>query len=314
MTSNSENRRHAIIAGVNKCGTTSVFRYLSNHPEVCASSVKETRFFIRCFDETESPTYENYLANFQLSDREQVLLEASPTYFSSGREVGDRIADFLPNARIVVLLREPIDRLFSYYRSALVYDNFQTEMLRGVSFGKFVDIALSSYRDKEIEDPTRREFVKALKQGCYIDHIRSFASQFPTDRTSFFFFEELVDDAKNVMKSVCKFLELDEQYFENYEFRVENKTRAYRSIALQKIIFRTNMRFEKVFNRLPGLRKRAQLLYRAINERKRVDSQQINSESYEKLHAFYREGIGELRACLAESYGVAKFPAWVEQN
>ena len=53
--------QHAIIAGVNKCGTTSVFRYLADHPDVCASSIKETRFFNAVEETKNVKLYEDYL-------------------------------------------------------------------------------------------------------------------------------------------------------------------------------------------------------------------------------------------------------------
>ena len=278
MTTETDNVSHAIIAGVNKCGTTSVFRYLSDHPDVCASNVKETRFFVRFPDGSESLTYENYLTHFQHRDQEPVLLEASPTYFSSGKIVGARINEILPGSRIVVLLRDPITKFFSYYGLLWCMTTSRQSCCKVCPSTSSWILPLTHVGRSEVSDPRGREFSKMLRQGRYFDHIQTFASQFPASRLRFFFFEDLVDDPKSVMKEVCRFLDLDDNFFDNYVFRVENKTRTYRSIALQKFVFRANMRLEKVLNRFPGLRKSAQSLYRAINERRQTDTPQIGSE------------------------------------
>lgn len=77
--------KHAVIAGVNKCGTTSVFRYLADHPEVCGSSIKELRFFLQeSYDESKS-TIEEYRSHFASIKSGDVLLEASPSYFRGER-------------------------------------------------------------------------------------------------------------------------------------------------------------------------------------------------------------------------------------
>jgi len=141
--------QHVIIAGVNKCGTTSAFRYLADHPEVCASSIKEIRFFVQEPYESSDSSHDEYLSYFSHCKNKRVLLEASPSYFSWGQEVANRIVRLIPNVRIIVILRNPVDRLYSYYRSAFVYDNYANALLSDVSFAEFVDIALKADQDNE---------------------------------------------------------------------------------------------------------------------------------------------------------------------
>jgi hypothetical protein len=116
-------RQHVIIAGSTKCGTTALFRFLSDHPCIAGSRTKETRYFLgpehelapeERFD-TRPGTYGQFWAD---SAGEPFLLEATPDYMYS-RGIWKRLAEHLPDAHIVILLRSPADRLHSWYRYAL---------------------------------------------------------------------------------------------------------------------------------------------------------------------------------------------------
>ena len=304
--------RHAIIAGVNKCGTTSVFRYLAEHPQVSASRVKETRFFVKDnWREGETCYLDNFGTDVQQG---QLLLEASPTYFTSGKEIGIRIRDVLPDVRIIVLLRNPIERLISYYRSTLVYDNYANEFIRELSFSEFVDSALDALQSNKQGGPREEEFKRAFEQGNYARHIQEFGVQFQKDQVRYFFFEDLVEDAKRLMMNMSDFLEIDRQFFEDYLYSVENKSRAYRSMTIQKFGYRLNMRLEPFLNSNPRLRKLAQTFYRNINEKPvavRVDD---HPKTIAKLTDYYYDDIIRLGQILRLDKRVDKLPAWLNMG
>jgi len=111
-------KRFLIVAGQPKAGTTSVFDWMAQHPDICGSRTKETRFFLdadyplpRSFG-FDGSNLEDYAKLFEAPDR-KVLLEATPDYMFSPAFL--QVADLLPNARIVVLLRDPVDRVTSAY-------------------------------------------------------------------------------------------------------------------------------------------------------------------------------------------------------
>ena len=113
---------HLILAGVTRAATTSLFTYLADHPGVCRSSIKETRFFL---DHDELKRLYRYEDGPALYDRffpdcppDAVRLEATPDYLYRPA-VAQRIADTLPNAHLVIILREPISRLTSWRRYAI---------------------------------------------------------------------------------------------------------------------------------------------------------------------------------------------------
>lgn len=81
------------------------------------------------------------------------MVEASPDYFSSGARVALAIRSMLPNAKIIVLVRDPVERLISYYRSDIVYDNYANALLGGLDFSQFVDLALNAEKSTDLNDP-----------------------------------------------------------------------------------------------------------------------------------------------------------------
>ncbi len=101
-----------IIAGINKSGTTSIYRYLADHPECCGSKIKETCFYLGKNDEVSG--YEKY---FEDCNDEKVVFEATPGYFYCGDTIAYKIKKQIKEVKIIIALRNPTDRLYSYYKS-----------------------------------------------------------------------------------------------------------------------------------------------------------------------------------------------------
>src|SRR4051794_36389137 len=111
-----------LIIGAAKGGTTSLYHYLRQHPNVFMSPVKEVRYF--CCDEFPAwdatiRTASAYASLFAGADASHLAIgEASPQYLNSA-VAADRIADELPGVRLIVLLRNPVDRSYSSYLGQL---------------------------------------------------------------------------------------------------------------------------------------------------------------------------------------------------
>lgn len=112
-----ESRRRALpsflIIGTQKGGTTSLYRWLGQHPQICEASRKEVHYF----DINYSRGERWYRAHFpllrDLAD-ERVTGEGSPYYMCHPHAPG-RIASLLPDVRLIVLLRNPVERAISHY-------------------------------------------------------------------------------------------------------------------------------------------------------------------------------------------------------
>jgi hypothetical protein len=106
---------NAVILGGMKCGTTSLNAWLREHPDVAFSSVKETHYF----DKHYQRGLRWYQTHFPLWERWQgahCTLEATPAYLYRADRVAARMHAQIPEARLVVMLRDPVKRAISHYR------------------------------------------------------------------------------------------------------------------------------------------------------------------------------------------------------
>lgn len=111
-----------IIAGATKCGTSSIYHYLSRHPQVLLSHKKELDFYWQHYERG----IDWYLAHFPtISDRPDFLTgEATPNYIRFP-QVAQRIKDTFPQTKIIILLRNPVDRAISWH-----YHKFNTGLTK----------------------------------------------------------------------------------------------------------------------------------------------------------------------------------------
>lgn len=124
-----EGRPNFFIVGAAKAGTTSMYEYLEQHPDVYMATLKEPHWFSRVAPNPSRrvrpvTSEEEYARLFDGWRGERAVGEASPSYLWD-EEAPRRIKQAVPEARIIVLLREPVSRAFSHYLMD-VYDGRQS--------------------------------------------------------------------------------------------------------------------------------------------------------------------------------------------
>jgi len=217
--------RYLIIGGTTKAGTTSIYNYLSAHPQVSASYRKEVNYFLD--PEFEGPSIhryedgiETYGKNFDPSENAKLYLEASPDYlYSSGTPA--KIKDALPYAKLVFILREPYSRLLSWYKFAR-----QTGLIGDISASDFISEQLQGHGD---------DLPSYLEQGLYSKYLARYYDVFPASRIKVVFFEELMQDPKALSMDICTYAGISPDYFDDYEFTVSNKSLNMRSVKIHKL-------------------------------------------------------------------------------
>jgi hypothetical protein len=237
--------QYLIIPGVPKAATSSLFSYLAEHPAICGGYIKETCFFLDSdYPTAQQPLRADYffadgLESFSkyyrdCTDAGQVRLDATPDYlYSPG--TARRIADALPNSRLVFVLREPISRLISYYGFAKQRDKID----QSLSFDEYVRL-IHEGRDRD------RFPFDALGHGRYSDFLASYYEVFPRDRILVFFYEELLGDAKAVTQSVCRFIGVSPEFYDTFQFNVYNKTYSLRYPQVYSAVIHTRHLLRKL--------------------------------------------------------------------
>lgn len=300
-----------IIAGSNKSGTTALFRYLGDHPAVILSKFKESEFFLRPIENREGNVRESYQSQFLGNDNEpKLFVEATPQYLHGGATIANRIGSVLPDAKVLFVLRNPADRVISYFRSSYGQPKLPTYE---IGFDLFVSKAIGAMQvdDTEIDRLTDQEraFRQELRISRYGQYLPAFVDEFGADNVLVTFFDQLQSSPRALMNEICGFLAIDPHTYDNYVFTVENQTRIHRSNSLQNISGTLNARLEPVLNRFPSLRRAARHMYDLINV---PQGQQISipDESKQHLEDFFAPWNAQFENWLADVYPEKPFPGW----
>ncbi|MEG4806398.1 tetratricopeptide repeat protein [Microcoleus sp. F8-D3] len=196
-----------IIIGSQRCGTTSLYTYLAQHPQILTPIKKEMDFFSWHFDRG----IDWYLAHFPpMPQGEQFVTgEASPSYFDC-REAPERLYSLFPAAKLIVLLRNPVDRAISqFYR--LTDLNWEARSL---------DRVISDEIERLSQNPEYiigEEPGNYLARGRYIEFIKNWRAFFPQEQLLVLKSEDFYAGAATTLKQVLEFLDLPEYQLSEYQ-------------------------------------------------------------------------------------------------
>lgn len=173
-----------LYIGVPRAGSTWLFTMLLEHPEVFVPPAKDIYFFDRYYDKGLGW----YLSHFQSAGGYKAVGELSHDYYFS-EVAAERIHHDFPDIRLICCLREPTSRL----QSAYAFD--RTAEVRS-------DVSLSEYAAQE----------RVLTQYEYYRHLKRFIDTFGRDRLLVVFYEELLGDPAQFIRSIYAFLGVDENF------------------------------------------------------------------------------------------------------
>ena len=197
-----------LIIGAAKAGTTSLYDYLNQHPQIYMSPIKEPRFFAlegekldfrgpaQAINRTSVTTWEEYCQLFQEATTEKAIGEASTIYLSNPK-APHCIKHYLPEVKLIAILRDPAERAFSSYVH-LVRDGYEN-----LSFTEAVEA-----------EPTRiKENWQPLwyykERGFYYEQLQKYLTIFKPEQIKICLYEELAADSTVVVRELSRFLEVD---------------------------------------------------------------------------------------------------------
>lgn len=193
------------IVGAQKAGTTSLHAQLSRHPEIYMSPEKEPRFFDALADGRAGPdAEERYLAMFEEGADHPVRGEASVQYLHHP-DVPELIADRVPDARILVSLRDPIQRACS---------NYWRKVAAGTEEAGFVEVVEREIQAIEEGAPMGEMEADARRRGyldrsLYAEPLERYLDVFGDDRVHAVLLADLKDDPAGTLEGILAFLEVD---------------------------------------------------------------------------------------------------------
>lgn len=185
---------YALIIGAAKCGTTSLFNYLAEHPQISACSQKEPRFFSRNF----SKGFEYYQSLWDWNPTiHKIALEATPNYTrvtspkvsNAAENIAKMQAATNTKFKFIYLMRDPIERIESHYTHA--------------------QITGTEPRIKPISEEINSEIIDISR---YAMQIEEYYKRFSRDSILLLKFDELKFDPANLLRKVCQFLDIDANF------------------------------------------------------------------------------------------------------
>lgn len=288
-----------IIAGVHKAGTTSLFTYLSWHSQICASSIKETHYFS---DETYPKKFDDYQSYFKHHNDEEYVLEASPEYIYGGKETIRRIKHEIKNPKIIIVLRDPSDKIYSSFK----HRKKNLEFENSYDFQSFYEqyLKIESLDQVDVNNKYQRE----LLDGAYSIYLPIWLENFPQNDLRIMFFDDLTNSPKEVVMNLCEWLNISKDEYLNKEFTVENKSVQFKNSSLQHFAMKFAKLIEPILRRNYKLKRAIRNIYYSINQRKEETE---TPQALNNLRRLYNENNKELKELL-KMQGYQNIPQWIE--
>lgn len=214
-----------VLAGAPKCGTTSIFSYLKDHPEICASSVKETYYLI----DKGYPLYRenaNVLQNGWIGYKEYfshcaadsvgLRLEATPDYLYQQTPL-EVIPNWPNTPKIFFVLRRPEERVYSLYRFA---QNNLGILEKSLSFEEF--LCMVGIENGPLS--SRTILSNAIEHSKYITYLLAWRKAIGRENMCIFLLEDFRENPNKFMAKIATYLDIDPSFYQDYKFQVKNET------------------------------------------------------------------------------------------
>ena len=287
---------NTILIGAQKAGTSSLYDWIAQHPEVCGDiSIKDFGFF--AFDVHYSKGAD-HLSDCILKyyKNEKVILHGSVQYIFYHNSL-KRIKKYCPTAKFILILRDPVERLFSAFN---YFKKMQLENEEDVILA-----SINRRKDRENSEDIRiRNELTYIEHGLYAKQLKIFFKYFSAEQLHICFFNDLKENKEETIKDIYKFLEVKDSF--SPDFSKKNVTGEIRSNFLQKIFFKKNKLRRYVVDNfidyfLP-LQKRSRLRWKIKewNTKKNIESENeiLSKKDKSRLLQYFIDDIEELEKML----------------
>ncbi len=216
-------RPNYLLIGAQKAGTTSLHGYLAAHPAVQTASIKEVQYFSKYYARGEPW----YLAYFPLAARGRLTRmrtgvapavgEASATYLFDPR-APERVHRFDPAMKLIVALRDPVDRAYSHYQ---MEHRWGREPLPFEEALEREEAELAAELERVLADPDSEDGLERsyVARGRYAEQLERWLEHFPREQLHVVTSDELLDDPAAVMTRVAHFLGIPVWHAPSYPLR-----------------------------------------------------------------------------------------------
>lgn len=267
-----------IVIGAAKAGTTGLCALLNQHPSVFVCEPKEPKFF--SLDENFQKGWEWYGELFQNATNATAIGEGSVNYTmrTSYPKTAERIAQYLPNAKLIYIVLHPLERIVSNWRM----------------------YALSNSNPLEFNEALRTEECRSflIDRSKYWYQINAYTNYFAPEQLSIFFFEDFIANPQNTLQKCFNYLGVDPNFETANPEKPHNRTDDTRVVAP----------WRKKLRQIPLWRTTSQLIPQQL--KKKITSSslstqpQIGKPEWDKnVYQYVVDEIAEDAATFLKQYG-----------
>jgi hypothetical protein len=298
-----------MILGAAKAGTSSLWAYLNQHPEVFLARNKEPNFFALAATPLPEPgpaaperlhellysytvtDFNDYTGLFEAPAGARAIGEASVRYLYTPGTAA-RIRACVPDARLVILLRDPVTRLYSHYCMNRQYGLEPLALLDAVA-----------REDERVAARWGYDW-HYTRVSRYSSQLLSYLAEFPREQVGIFLYEDFARNPVKLVQEICGFLEVDRRFVPDVSLRMKGAYRP-RSHALDGWINppgrEGRRRCAERFNLLPApLRRR---ILGALNRLNRAPVAPLAAAERRELRSLFSDEIERTSELLGRRLG-----------
>jgi len=284
-----------IVAGFAKCGTTSLYHYLIEHPEIYLPERKELHYFTydsilksRCLGPGDKEmhsfhvkTFDDYKKFYSNSDGYKAIGDISPTYASYMEGLEGLKSVLGSSTKVVLIVRDPIDRMYSNYLH-LVREGRET-----LSFEDAI-----ANEDKRFFEKGFSNFWRYKFTSSYYSKIKNVTDNF--ENVFILTFEDFVRNRKKRLKELYSFLGVDENFVpDNIDYQF-NQGGLYKSNFITKLIFHRG-KINSFLKKIIPLNATTKKIASKVTRSSKIETPRINNETELVLIKQFREEVSALK-------------------
>ncbi len=225
------------IVGAPRSGTTAMYEFLKAHPEIFMTAHKEPHYFATDL-KPRNPWMKslrkkrNCLKLFSFAKKEKQLGEASVLYLVS-KKAARNIKNFNPQAKIIIMLRSPLEVMYSLYYQ-LFYGGDETTR----TFSEALDLEKERKKGKNFPQSLQMKQVYLYREDTkFSQQVKRYLDCFPRNQIKIIIYEDLKKNPRKVYQDLLRFLAVDPNFLP--EFRRVNPNRILKNARLQRLMNRT---------------------------------------------------------------------------
>lgn len=272
-----------ILGGAPKCGTSSLFNWLAEHPDIMGSRPKEP-FYLMDEDHpllnSEKNIYnrgwEAYSDLFRGAEKKRLYMEGS-THYLYQQHTPQHLSKLKNRPKVVFILRNPVDRFYSSY---LYSKNNLASIDPDIEFETIARAQLNKEPITIADNPSGYVLSRDLDYGNYEKYLRHWFEHYPRKLVKVLFFEDLKNDPKTVLRDTFKYLGLNFNP-ESLVLSEKNKTKAIRNKQLHRRLKAIN----KLLPRSGWVNKVKNYYFRMQAQEQ---TEQMSEALYKELKEYYR--------------------------